>query len=91
MSVPAEDTVPVAATRAPRAPLGVIPRQQTADPELVDVLDPAGALPHPGFAGAAADLDDADLDGVVVSLSAVEDADLAEVVALPVDPVALDW
>jgi RNA polymerase sigma factor for flagellar operon FliA len=91
MSVPAEDTVPVAATRAPRAPLGVIPRQQTADPELVDVLDPAGALPHPGFAGTAADLDDADLDGVVVSLSAVEDADLAEVVALPVDPVALDW
>ena len=111
MSVPAEDTVPVVATRAPRAPLGVIPRQQTLDPELAEVLDPVLA---PAFAdevdpdgvvvaltseGVALDgvvvplVADDDLDGVVLSLSGDvdEDEDLAEVVALPLDPVAQDW
>ena len=109
MSVPAEDTVPVVATRAPRAPLGVIPRQQTLDPELAEVLDPVLA---PAFAddvdpdgvvvaltseGVVLDgvvvplVADDDLDGVVLSLSGDVDEDLAEVVALPLDPVAQDW
>ncbi|WP_454049171.1 RNA polymerase sigma factor WhiG [Cellulomonas sp. Marseille-Q8402] len=93
MSVPAEDTVPLAASqrRASSAPLGVIPRQLTLEGELG--LDPLVALAA-GTVEAEIDLDAAvDLEGVVVTLTAVADvpADLSDLTEAPADPVAQDW
>ena len=79
MSVPAEDTVPLAASSrrapgAPPAPLGVIPRQQSIEPEDLD-LDAAGGL------------------AVVTEVAAVDldDAELEALAGTTVDPVAQDW
>lgn len=104
MSVPAEDTAQAAASpwRATSAPLGVIPRQQSSDPAVVAADLVLVALPGQGGALGTeleAEPDEADLDGVVVSLSAVADEvdqlpDLDEHLDLepaPVDLVALDW
>ncbi len=96
MSVPAEDTVPLAASSrrgagAPTAPLGVIPRQQSPEVDDLD-LDAAGAIAVATEA-AEVDLDDAVLEAVV-TLTAVEDPELDELDALAgpvVDPVAQDW
>lgn len=91
MSVPAEDTVLLAASqrRASSAPLGVIPRQQVLEGDLD--LDPVAAL----AAGTVeAELEAAvDLEGVVVTLTAVADvpSDLSDLVEAPVDPVDQDW
>jgi RNA polymerase sigma factor for flagellar operon FliA len=96
MSVPAEDTVPLAASSrrapgAPSAPLGVIPRQQSLEPDDLD-LDAAGGLAV--VTGVAeVDLDAAELEAVV-TLTAVDDPELDELEALAgtvVDPVAQDW
>ena len=96
MSVPAEDTVPLAASSrrspgAPAAPLGVIPRQQSLDGEAVD-LDAAGAI------AVATDVVEAELEDVeleaVVTLTAVDDPELDELESLAgtvLDPVAQDW
>lgn len=78
MSVPAEDTAPVAASpwRATSAPLGVIPRQQSLDQGLVPADLVLVALPGQGGALATepgTETDEAEVDGVVVSLSAVAD------------------
>jgi RNA polymerase sigma factor for flagellar operon FliA len=96
MSVPAEDTVPLAASSrrgagAPTAPLGIIPRQQSPEVDDLD-LDAAGAIAVATEA-AEVDLDDAVLEAVV-TLTAVEDPELDELDALAgpvVDPVAQDW
>lgn len=98
MSVPAEDTVPLAASSrrapgAPSAPLGVIPRQQSVDAAGVDLeLDPAGGLALATEA-AEVELDEVELEAVV-TLTAVDDVELDELEALAgttVDPVAQDW
>lgn len=107
MSVPAEDTAQAAPSpwRATSAPLGVIPRQQSLDTE-VDAQLVLVALP--GGAGVVdtdievAEVEDPELDGVVVSLSALADdvealdeldglVDDADLEPAPVDLVALDW
>lgn len=96
MSVPAEDTLPLAASSrrapgAPAAPLGVIPRQQTLDAGELE-LDAAGAIAV-ATEVTEADLEDVDLEAVV-TLTAVEDPELDELEALAgaaTDPVALDW
>jgi RNA polymerase sigma factor for flagellar operon FliA len=91
MSVPAEDTVQLAVPqrRASSAPLGVIPRQQALATD-VD-LDPVTAL---AVATVEAEVEAAaDLEGVVVTLTAVADlpVDLSGLTEAPVDPVAEDW
>lgn len=94
MSVPAEDTVQLAGSqrRAPLAPLGVIPRQQALDPDLDAEL---GAVAQLVLADVAEEAE-AELEGVVVTLSAVaagddlaaeDEVDLERVV----DPVDEDW
>lgn len=84
MSLPAEATAPVAVSdRAAWAPLGVIPRQHALDPDLDAGRDLA--LPD-----ADADVLDADVEGVVVALAAVEDLAVEEDAPV-VDPVAEDW
>jgi hypothetical protein len=98
MTVPAEDWVPAAApqARAARAPLGVIPRQVSveADADLLDV-DAAELVALRAVTDADLDvevLEEDDLDGVVVVLTAVEDlveVDDSEQVVL--DPVEQDW
>jgi RNA polymerase sigma factor for flagellar operon FliA len=89
MSVPAEDTVLLAASqrRASSAPLGVIPRQQALETD-VD-LDPVTAL---AVGTLEAEVEAAaDLDGVVTLTLVDVPADLAELTEAPVDPVAEDW
>ena len=96
MSVPAEDTVPLAASSrrapgAPTAPLGVIPRQQSLDGGAVD-LDAAGGIAV-SPAVVAAELEDVELEAVV-TLTAVDDPELDDLEALAgtvLDPVAQDW
>jgi RNA polymerase sigma factor for flagellar operon FliA len=97
MSVTAEDTVPLAVAtqrRGTSAPLGVIPRQSTLEVELdVDLAldaDTVGALAVVDVEVAELEVEDADLAGVVVTLSAVV-ADPSELAEPAVDPVALDW
>jgi RNA polymerase sigma factor for flagellar operon FliA len=96
MSVPAEDTVQLAASqrRASSAPLGVIPRQQALDPQLESELEAVAALVEAEAEAGA------DSDGVAVALVAVPDLETPDVEALedeadlaeaPVSPVAEDW
>ncbi len=90
MSVPVEDSVLAAPhRRGTSAPLGVIPRQQAVDGSLDVELDAVASL----VAGEALDEVDADLDGVVVTLTAVPTApvDLDDLVEAPASPVELDW
>ncbi|WP_203670185.1 RNA polymerase sigma factor WhiG [Cellulomonas pakistanensis] len=92
MSVPAEDTVPLAASsrRATSAPLGVIPRQQTLQGEELD-LDAAGALAV-ATEVAEAEIDDAELEAVVTLTAVADDlTELDELAGTAVDPVAQDW
>ncbi|VTR77069.1 RNA polymerase sigma-D factor [Cellulomonas hominis] len=90
MSVTAEDTVPLAVAtqrRGTSAPLGVIPRQQVVEGDLdVEPLDSDTAT-----ALAVVEVEEADLLGVVVTLTAVVDDDLDELTEPAVDQVALDW
>lgn len=89
MSVPAEDTVQLAASqrRAPSAPLGVIPRQQVLD---VDVDLDVQAVLAVGTLEAEVEAA-ADLDGVVTLTVVDAPDDLAELTEARVDPVAEDW
>jgi RNA polymerase sigma factor for flagellar operon FliA len=94
MSVPAEDTVQLAASqrRAPSAPLGVIPRQQALDPQLESELEAVAALVE---AEVDADGDATGLDGAAAVLAAVPDleadTDEVDLAETPVSPVAEDW
>ncbi len=85
MTVPAEDCVSAAAPqlRGLRAPLGVIPRQQTLDVEtdLLELEDAELIVLRP--------IPDEDIEGVVVALTAVEDD--TDVEEIPLDPVVQDW